>query len=82
MMIGKRSTSFSTSVLPNTTMGTLTSRPMTTRSNEPWAAPATASTLSMPISASATTMVFIAPQKVVATGPCVLILALSTAAGW
>ena len=31
-----------TPVLPNTTMGTLTSTPMTTRPNEPWAAPATA----------------------------------------
>ena len=68
--MGKRSTSFSTRVEPNTTIGTLMSRPITTRSIAPCAAPATPSTLSMPISASAMTMVFIAPQKVVAAGPC------------
>ena len=69
MMIGKRSTSFSTMVEPNTTIGTLISRPSTTRSIAPCAAPATPSTLSMPISASAMMMVFMAPQKVVAPGP-------------
>ena len=48
-----------------------------TRSIAPWAAPATPSTLSMPISASATTIVFIAPQKVLTqTGPVVLTIAL------
>ena len=66
MMIGKRSTSFSTIVLPQTTMGTLISRPMTTRSKLPLAAPATPSTLSTPISASAITIVRMAPQNVVA----------------
>ena len=69
-MMGKRSTSFSTMVEPNTTIGTLINRPITTRSIAPLAAPATPSTLSMPISASAITMVFIAPQKVLAAGPC------------
>jgi len=69
MMRGKRSTSLSTIELPNTTIGTLTNRPMTTRSMAPWAAPATPSTLSTPIRASATMMVFMAPQNVWAAGP-------------
>ena len=69
-MNAKRSTSFSTSVLPQTTIGTLISSPITTRSMLPFAAPATPSTLSTPISASAITIVFIAPQKVVAPGSC------------
>ena len=42
MMTGNRSTRRSTTLLPNTTMGTLSSRPTMTRSNAPCAAPATA----------------------------------------
>jgi len=65
---GNRSMSLSTSRLPQTTIGMEMSRPKTTNTKLPCAAPATASTLSTPITASAITMVFMAPQKVVAVG--------------
>ncbi|MNV98461.1 hypothetical protein D3C71_1937170 [compost metagenome] len=70
MMTGKRDISFSTSVEPQTTIGMLISRPSTTSRKLPCAAPATASTLSTPITASAMMMVFIAPISVVAPPPC------------
>src|SRR6185312_2595788 len=62
-MTGKRSISFRIRVEPHTTSGTLTARPSTTSSRSPRDAPAIASTLSSPISASATTMVRSAAQK-------------------
>lgn len=70
MMIGKRSISRSTTPLPHTTTGTLTSSPSTTSRKFPCDAPAMASTLSMPITASAMMMVFIAPTSVWLAGPC------------
>ena len=62
MMTGKRSTHFKINVLPHTTTGIDTNNPMITKEKLPWA-PATASTLSMPINASAIIMVLIADQN-------------------
>ncbi len=69
-MTEKRSTHFRIKLLPQTTIGMLISNPSKTSRKLPFAAPATASTLSRPIRASATTMVFIAFQKLLAGLPC------------
>jgi hypothetical protein len=59
---GKRSTPLSTSVEPQITIGIEIARPMSTSSKLPCAAPPIASTLSTPITASAITIVWIAPR--------------------
>ncbi len=53
-------------MLPQITIGMLITSPIATRRKLPCAAPATASTLSRPITVSAMTTVRSAPQKLVA----------------
>jgi hypothetical protein len=64
--IGKRSISFSTNRLPQTMIGMLTTRPNTTSTRLSLAAAAMPITLSRLITASAMTMVRIAPPRLVA----------------
>ena len=60
---GNRDTHFSTSVEPQITIGIEIARPITTSSMLPCAAPPIASTLSTPMTASATMIVWTAPRN-------------------